>query len=133
MPYNATLSVGLDFKCCNILSLEVIQYMFLLSLGIKDYIFFCSTYQTEPLVSYTGCLKKNGAVSKNLLNDYILQLDGAPPPIFTAMYESYSILFSNSAGSDVLQMETTTHTYYEYMGRIRLSCGCVSCDPGCTH
>jgi hypothetical protein len=19
------------------------------------------------------------------------------------------------------------------MGRIRLSCGCVSCDPGCTH
>jgi hypothetical protein len=58
----------------------------------------------------------------NLLNDYILQLDG------TGMYESYSIVFSNTAGSDVLQMETTT-----YMGRIRLSCGCVSCDPGCTH
>jgi hypothetical protein len=32
------------------------------------------------------------------------------------MYESYSIVFSNSAGSDVLQMETTTYTYY--MGRI---------------
>jgi hypothetical protein len=47
----------------------------------------------------------------NLLNDYILQLDGAPP-IFTGMYESYSIVFSNSAGSDVLQMETTTYTYY---------------------
>jgi hypothetical protein len=31
------------------------------------------------------------------------------------MYESYSIAFSNSAGSDVLQMETTTYTYY--MGR----------------
>jgi hypothetical protein len=40
---------------------------------------------------------------KNSLNDYILQLDGAPPPkIFTEMYESYSIVFSNSAGSDVL-------------------------------
>jgi hypothetical protein len=46
---------------------------------------------------------------KNLLNDYILQMDGAPP-IFTGMYESYSILFSNSARSDVLQMETTTNT-----------------------
>jgi hypothetical protein len=67
---------------------------------------------------------------QNLLNDYILQLDGAPP-IFTEMYESYSIVFSNSAGSDMLQMETTTYTYY--MGQIRLSCGCVSCDPGCTH
>jgi hypothetical protein len=28
-------------------------------------------------------------------------------------------------------MEATTYTYY--MGRIRLSCWCVSCDPGCTH
>jgi hypothetical protein len=70
---------------------------------------------------------------KNLVNDYILQLDGAPPPPpnFIEMYESYSIVFSNSAGSDVLQMETTTYTYY--IGRIRLSCGCVSCDPGCMH
>jgi hypothetical protein len=41
---------------------------------------------------------------KKLLNDYILQLDGAPL-IFTGMYESYSIVFSNSAGSDVLQMD----------------------------
>jgi hypothetical protein len=36
----------------------------------------------------------------------------SPPPIFTGMYKSYSIVFSNSAGSDVLQMETTTYTYY---------------------
>jgi hypothetical protein len=55
----------------------------------------------------------------------------SPAPIFTGMYESYSIVFSNSAGSDVLQTETTTYTYN--MGRIRLSCGCVSCDPGCKH
>jgi hypothetical protein len=79
-----------------------------------------------PII-YTGCLQKNGAVSK--IYDYILQLDSAPP-IFTGMYESYSIVFSNSAGSDVLQIETTIYTYYT--GRIRLSCGCVSCDPGCT-
>jgi hypothetical protein len=72
---------------------------------------------------------KEWCVFKNLLNDYILQLDGAP--IFTGMYRSYSIMFSNNAGSDVLQMETTTYTYYR--GRIRLSCGCVSCDPRCTH
>jgi hypothetical protein len=78
----------------------------------------------------TGCLQKNGASFKNLLNDYILQLDGAPP-IFILIYESYSIVFSNSTGSDMLQMETITYTYY--MGRIRLSRGCVSCDPGCTH
>jgi hypothetical protein len=25
---------------------------------------------------------------KNVLNDYILQLDGVPPPIFTGMYDS---------------------------------------------
>jgi hypothetical protein len=31
------------------------------------------------------------------------------------MYESYLIVFSNSAGSDVLQMETT---YTHYMGQI---------------
>jgi hypothetical protein len=49
---------------------------------------------------------------KNLLNDYILQLDGVTP-IFTGMYESYSIVFSNSAGSDVLQMETTTLTIWD--------------------
>jgi hypothetical protein len=52
--------------------------------------------------------------TKNLLNDYILQLDGAPP-IFTGMYRSYSIVISNSAGSDMLQMETI-YTYY--MGQI---------------
>ena len=42
--------------------------------------------------------------------DYILQLDGAPPPlppIFTGMYECFLIVFFNSAGSDVLQKETT--------------------------
>jgi hypothetical protein len=54
----------------------------------------------------------------------------SPPltPIFTGMYENYSIVFSNSAGSDMLQMETTTYTYN--MGRILSSCGCVSCDLG---
>jgi len=40
-------------------------------------------------------------------DDYILQLDGVPP-IFTGMYECFSIVFFNSAGSDVLQEETTT-------------------------
>jgi hypothetical protein len=35
-----------------------------------------------------------------------------PPPIFTGNYESYTIMFSKSAGSDVLQMGTTTYTYY---------------------
>ena len=45
-------------------------------------------------------------------DDYILQLDGAPPlpplPILTGMYECFSIMFFNSAGSDVLQKEKTT-------------------------
>jgi hypothetical protein len=40
-------------------------------------------------------------------DDYILQLDGVPP-IFTGMYECFSIVFFNIAGSDVLQQETTT-------------------------
>jgi hypothetical protein len=57
--------------------------------------------------------KKEWCGFKNLLNDYILQLEGAPPPpIFTGMYESYSIVFSNSAGSDVLQMDKHIHILY---------------------
>jgi hypothetical protein len=86
---------------------------------------------TTPFSYIYRVFTKEWCGFKNLLNDYILQLDGAPPPIFTGMYESYSVVFSNSAGSDVQQMETTTYTHY--MERIRLSCGCVSCDPGCTH
>jgi hypothetical protein len=39
-------------------------------------------------------------------DDYILQLDGASP-IITRMCECFSIVFYNSAESDVLQMETT--------------------------
>ena len=35
-------------------------------------------------------------------DDYILQLDGAPPSC-TGKYESFSFVFFNSAGSDVLQ------------------------------
>jgi len=30
------------------------------------------------------------------------------PPVFTGMYEWFSIVFFNSAGSEVLQKETTT-------------------------
>jgi hypothetical protein len=40
-------------------------------------------------------------------NDYILQLEGAPL-IFTRMYECFSIMFFHRAGSDMLQMKTTT-------------------------
>jgi hypothetical protein len=69
----------------------------------------------NPISVKYGVFTKEWCGFKNLLNDYILQLDGAPP-IFTGMYESYSIVFSNSAASDVLQMETTTYTYH--MGRI---------------
>jgi hypothetical protein len=35
-------------------------------------------------------------------DDYILQLDGAPP-IFTGMYECFWIVYFNSTGRDVLQ------------------------------
>ena len=41
-------------------------------------------------------------------DNYVLQLDGAPPPILTGMYECFSIVFFNSAGLDVMQKETTT-------------------------
>jgi len=60
----------------------------------------------------TGYTKKNGGVVTQLntnYDDYILQLDGAlPHPIFIKMYECFSIVFFNSAGSDVLQKETAT-------------------------
>jgi hypothetical protein len=53
---------------------------------------------------------------KNLLNDYVLQLDGAPP-IFTGMYESYSIVFSNRAGSDGGQWrQPHTQTVWDGLG-----------------
>ena len=51
-------------------------------------------------------------------DDYVLQLDGAPHPIFTGMYEYFSIVFINSAGSDVLQKETTTFSFGHPVHRI---------------
>ena len=53
-------------------------------------------------------------------DDYILQLDGAPPPspLFTEIYECFSIVFFNSAGSDVLQKETTTSSLGHPIRRI---------------
>ena len=51
-------------------------------------------------------------------NDYILQLDGVPPPIFTGMYERFSTVFFNSAGSDVLEKETTTFSHGHPVRRI---------------
>jgi hypothetical protein len=43
-----------------------------------------------------------------------------PPltPIFTGMYECFSIVFFNSAGSDVLQKETTTFSLGHPIHRI---------------
>ena len=51
-------------------------------------------------------------------DDYILQLESAPPPIFTGMYECFSILFFNNAGSDVLQKETTSFSFGHPVRRI---------------
>ena len=50
-------------------------------------------------------------------DDYILQLDGAPP-VFPGMYECFSILFFNSVGSDVLQKETTNFSLGHPVRRI---------------
>jgi hypothetical protein len=96
---------------------------------------WCTLYYKKGRTSVQGVYKRMVRFQK-----FIKRLHSAtgwyfppssPRHIFTGMYESYSVVFSNSAGSDVLQMESTTYTYY--MGRIRLSCGCVSCDPGCKH
>ena len=51
-------------------------------------------------------------------DDYILQPDGALPPIFTGMYECFSIVFFNSAGSDLLQKEKTTFSLGHPVRRI---------------
>jgi hypothetical protein len=42
-------------------------------------------------------------------DDYVLRREGRPPPptISTRMYECFSFVFFHSAGSDMLQMETT--------------------------
>jgi hypothetical protein len=40
------------------------------------------------------------------------------PPMFTEMYECFSIVFFNSAGSDVLQKETTTYSLGHPVRRI---------------
>ena len=62
----------------------------------------------------TGYAQKNSAENWLLpqlntsYDDYILQMDDDPPPIFTGMYECFSIVFFNSSGSDVLQKETAT-------------------------
>jgi hypothetical protein len=51
-------------------------------------------------------------------DDYILQLEGSPPHIFTRMYECFSIVLFHSPGSDVLQMETTTFSLGHPVRRI---------------
>ena len=50
-------------------------------------------------------------------DDYILQLDDAPP-IFTGMYKFFSVVFFDSARSDVLQKETTTFSVGHPVRRI---------------
>jgi hypothetical protein len=58
------------------------------------------------------------------------------PPIFTRMYECFSIVFFHSAGSDVLRMETTTfylghpvhrilhHVVSFFGGSLKTTCMC---------
>jgi hypothetical protein len=41
------------------------------------------------------------------------------PPIFAGMYECFSIVFFNSAGSDVLQKKTTTFSLGHPVRRIQ--------------
>jgi hypothetical protein len=118
------------FICRNFVQKILMYFIIHLRLCICMYIWSIYVCTVYIYTHSTHVFTNEWCGLKNLLNDYILQLDGAPPT-FTGMYESYSIVFSNSAGSDVVQMETTTYTYY--MGRMRLSCGCVSCNPGCTH
>jgi len=52
-------------------------------------------------------------------DDYIVQLDGAPPsPHFHRNVRVFSIVFFNSAGSDVLQKETTNFSLGHPVRRI---------------
>ena len=51
-------------------------------------------------------------------DDYILQLDSAPP-IFTGMYECFSLVFFSSAGSNMLQKETTKFSLGHPVRRIK--------------
>jgi len=45
-----------------------------------------------------------------------------PPHIFTGMYESFSIVFYNSAGLDVLRKETTTFFLGQIIRTVELLC-----------
>jgi hypothetical protein len=93
--------------------------LFLNYYGRRFSSFFC--------FDYTGYTQKNGAENRLLpqlntnYDDYILQLDSAapPPPIFPEMYECFSIVFFNSAGSDVLQKETITFSIGHPVRRIK--------------
>ena len=71
---------------------------------------FFSTEATMTGDSFLGMLENWLLPQLNTsYDDYILQMDGAHPhPIFTGMYECFSIVFFYSAGSDVLHNETTT-------------------------
>jgi hypothetical protein len=80
---------------------------------------------------YTRCLQKNGAVSKINKKYYILQLDGAPPHFHRNVRELLNrVLQQRWIGR---AENGDNHIHILYVGRIRLSCGCVSCDPGCTY
>jgi hypothetical protein len=69
---------------------------------------------------------------QKFITDYILQLEGAPPP---HLHRNVQELLNR-----VLQLRWIgsaangdNHIYILYEKNSIIVCGCVSCDPGCTH
>jgi hypothetical protein len=75
----------------NILKCKVIYEIILVLLRTLRFLRIKTCGPTEELGGgYTGRLQKNGAVSKNLLNDYILQMDGASPHFHSNVREQFN-------------------------------------------
>ena len=81
-------------------------------------------WRSQNVHEYTGYTQKNCAVSKvnKKFIPHLTRTHSTPgrhsPPIFTGMYECFSIVFFNNAGSDVLQKETTTFSLGHPVRRI---------------
>jgi len=66
---------------------------------------------------YAGYTQKNGEVSK-VNKKFTFYNWKVFTPIFTGMYGCFSIVFFSSAGSDMLQKETTTSSLGHPVRRI---------------
>jgi hypothetical protein len=97
------------------------------------------TYIHTYVYTYTGHTQKNGAVSKvnkNLcltLHGHNIHRQRRQLSKFLMRYQNFASHAYCVAAGPVSKMALQQEKAFCVLGLVWLPCGCVSCDPGCTH